>query len=323
MADPIEYNTSSGALLRPAENAVFFKGWKSDVDNRNHDLLCAEMSRLAYASPETVRGAVGRIGFTTVEPIGGESLKERFGASGTQGFVAHNPGLRLTVLAFRGTESDKVEDLLSDGRTLDQKEWPKSKGCLVHCGFAGCWSPVSERVAHLLTDRQGTLLITGHSLGAAVATLAAIDAKPDALITFGSPLVGNDKLGALLAGTTIRRYVNCCDLIARIPPEQFDQEHVETLLTEIAGLQGLAHVGAFFVATALHILHREPHFTHVCPARYVDRNGTLKPDITDADRHRDQEAARQAYRTTLTSAPLRDLADHAPINYVSAFAGRL
>jgi hypothetical protein len=210
MASKVAYDTSSDALLRPAHNADFFKGWVPDVDNLNQDLLCAEMSRLAYAPEDVIRHSLAPIGFSAVEPIGGESLKERFGASGTQGFVAHR--LRLTVLAFRGTESDKVEDLLSDGRTLDQKEWPQSEGCLVHCGFAGCWDPVSASVTRLLADRKGTLLITGHSLGAAVA---------------------------------------------------------------------------------------------------------------DADRHRDQDAARQAYRRTLTSAPLRDLADHAPINYVSAFAGRL
>jgi len=137
MADPIEYNTSSGALLRPAENAVFFKGWKSDVDNRNHDLLCAEMSRLAYADPGVIGCALGGIGFTLLGHIGGASLKARWSSRGTEGFAAHNPEIGLTVLAFRGTESNKLEDLFADGNTLRQKKWPKSKGCLVHTGFAG------------------------------------------------------------------------------------------------------------------------------------------------------------------------------------------
>lgn len=354
MASKIPYDTSLGALIHPAKNAVFFQGW-TPADNQNHDLLCAEMSRLAYASREVVRSSLERIGFTSVEHIGGEGVEERKNLRGTQGFLTRHPSLGLTVLAFRGTESDKFEDLLSDGKT-HQKEWPNSPGCLVHAGFADGWDPVSDRVTSLFENHEGMLLMTGHSLGAALATLAAIVVRPTKLITFGSPRVGNENLCALLAGVEVRRFVHCCDLIARIPPERFDQEHVSGLLTELADpdlraflMPALLQRVVAAIPSPFHAPRPNLHFKHAALACYADRNGEIQEDITDEDRIlEDQEAARRAYRQpdahegsrphTLMSllrsatshlfgdadAPVafRDLADHAPINYVSLFTGR-
>jgi len=335
MAPKIAYDSSSDALLFPAKNAVFFQGWvPDDFTREDHGLLCAEMSRLAYASPDVIERALGGIGFTSPDLIGGEDLEDRVASRGTQGFLTHSPQRGLTVLAFRGTESGKLEDLLLDGETL-QRESPKSKGCFVHRGFFDGWDRVRDRVTHLLGGRRTKLLVTGHSLGAAIATLAAIETEADALITFGSPLVGNDKLGPLLSPKTkIRhRYVNCCDLITRIPPEKLDREHVAQLFAELAKVDKLGHFGAFFahgaiqtatsaLASVLHAVHLDPQFTHVFPARYADRTGKVRLGISPEDLRKDQEAARQGYRRTSSSAPLRDLADHAPINYVSIFTGR-
>ncbi len=373
MASKIPYNTSSDALLHPAKNAVFFQGWVPE-DTQNHDLLCAEMSRLAYAPQEVVTSSLTRIGFESSDFIGGDSIEERINTRGTQGFVARHPSLNLSVLAFRGTESDKFEDLISDGDIL-QRAWPSSTGCPVHAGFADCWDAVTERVASLLPEPKGTLLITGHSLGAALATLAAIVVKPAKLITFGSPQVGNEKLGALLTGVEVRRFVHCCDLIARIPPEQIDQKHVGDLFTELAhpGIHNFLERSALQVAAAaIAVVFKElcldPRFQHVGIAQYADRNGKVLGKVTDEERLSDQDAARGAYTqpvhheslrqlgerfkgltlTTTTasggglqnalqvlrsfighlfadtgdSAALRDLADHAPINYVSLFTGR-
>ena len=355
MASKIPYDTSLDALIDPAKNAHFFEGWVVPADNQNHDLLCAEMSRLAYAPRAVVRSSLEGIGFTSMEPIGGEGVEEGKSSRGTQGFLARHPSLGLTVLAFRGTESDKFEDLLADGKT-HQKEWPNSPGCLVHAGFADGWDPVSDRVTSLLANREGVLLMTGHSLGAALATLAAIVVRPTKLITFGSPRVGNEELCALLAGVEVRRFVHCCDLIARIPPERFDQEHVGGLLAELADPDLRAFLMPALlqrVVAAIHSPFHAPrpnlHFKHAALACYADRHGEIQEDITDEDRIlEDQEAARRAYRQpdahegsrshTLMSflrsatshlfgdadAPVvfRDLADHAPINYVSLFTGR-
>ena len=59
-----------------------------------------------------------------------------------------------------------------------------------------------EGISQVLAARGGHLLISGHSLGAGLATLAAADhaSRNPALITFGSARVGD---GALCAGVRL------------------------------------------------------------------------------------------------------------------------
>jgi hypothetical protein len=64
MARGVPYDTSAEALLNPARNALLFEGWEPAVDNQNQDLLCAEMSRLAYADREIVSLALAGLGFS-------------------------------------------------------------------------------------------------------------------------------------------------------------------------------------------------------------------------------------------------------------------
>ena len=112
MARTYPYDISRQALYRPAAGAVFFEAWVRERDTRNTDLLCAEMSRLAYAGRATVASSLDSIGFTLRLWFGGEAPEERLRTKGTDGFVATSAD--LTVLAFRGTEANKPEDLLAD-----------------------------------------------------------------------------------------------------------------------------------------------------------------------------------------------------------------
>lgn len=371
MADPIPYDATSDALLRPAEGAVFFQGWREE-DTANHDLLCAEMSRLAYAPADVVRGEAARVGFATTPLVAREGEERDF--LGTQGFVARASG-GPTILAFRGTESDQIDDLIVDGRVV-QTEGRGRPGCLVHSGFARCWDAVKARVAGLLEPREGEVLITGHSLGAALATLAALELQPAELITFGSPRVGDAGFRNLFRGIRVRRFVNCCDLIARLPPERFQRVEWQQIFTEVAGLEGADSFAARLksasiraAAGALDLTLRSlgvsPSFAHVAPELYGDAGGTIRVGFGADERIRDQAAARRAYapragmgtgpaegarfddllsiasaksaneaiavlqrffapllRPIGSTVPLRDLADHAPINYVSLFTGR-
>ena len=62
MAHEIGYVPSRLALYKPARHAqvdpraAFFANWDRERDNARLDLLCAEMSRLAYADRETASG---------------------------------------------------------------------------------------------------------------------------------------------------------------------------------------------------------------------------------------------------------------------------
>jgi hypothetical protein len=369
VAKKYPYDPSADALLRPALNAAFFEDWNDD-DKREPNLLCAEMSRLAYADPARVREALGRVGFELVGAF-------KDAAVGTQGFVATasaRQAPRTTVLAFRGTEQ-KFEDLVTDFNTV-QTVSPAGfpAGARIHSGFLKGYSAVRDQVARLLAAREGPLLITGHSLGAALATLAAVDHRPAGLVTFGSPRVGDSAFAGHFAGLAaegaIRRYVDCCDVVARVPPERFDAVQFFTLFDELGqfdrldGLQGsAARIAARLAAAGLDALFRQIdsgiEFTHVAPPRYVRGNGTTVDAPTADEQKQDQQNARIAYPHSATAkldeltqliknfpmpasgtealrefvkrlfalvdgknVPLRDLADHAPINYLSGITGR-
>ena len=75
-------------------------------------------------------------------------------------------------------------------------------GCLTHYGFTQMWDTFREEMhdyIHSLVDQYPTasILVTGHSLGAALSTVAAYDTKiefPNTqlfLYNMGSPRVGN------------------------------------------------------------------------------------------------------------------------------------
>jgi hypothetical protein len=132
-----------------------------------------------------------------------------------------------------------------------------------------------------------TTVFTGHSLGAALATLAASHYDQARVIAFGSPRVGDDAFGHRLSLRNIVRYVDCCDMVCRVPPP----------------LLGYSHVGT---------------------EAYINRLGVLDPDA-DADedsKESDQTKARiyylARYAWRIGNVGFRDLADHAPVNYLAA-----
>ena len=116
----------------------------------------------------------------------------------THGYIGYQPITQSIAVAFRGSES--VSNWLSD---LDVvlTEYPNCSGCEVHKGFYAAeqavFPQVKYEVGRLLEkypDYQ--VLVTGHSLGAALATLTAADLKLTgtdnvALFNYGSPRIGN------------------------------------------------------------------------------------------------------------------------------------
>jgi Lipase (class 3) len=86
-------------------------------------------------------------------------------------------------------------------------------------------------------DASGSIEITGHSLGAALATLytlenALTDKIPNpGLCTFASPFVGDLAFAAAFnrLGLTSWRIVNAPDIVPKLPPEILGFKHVDTL----------------------------------------------------------------------------------------------
>lgn len=128
------------------------------------------------------------------------------GDSQVQGYVARLPDKNrsLCLAAFRGSVNS--QNWLSD-LEFWRKSWPpeawtrdavhKCVGCEVHAGFAGAYAELRDEATKAFDSLAcDEVAFTGHSLGAAVATIAAMDARLHGrsvrkVYTFGSPLVGN------------------------------------------------------------------------------------------------------------------------------------
>ena len=66
--------------------------------------------------------------------------------------------------------------------------------------------------------------MTGHSLGAAMATIAATRYQPIELFTFGSPRVGGSKFIRNIKCPHLR-FMNNNDIVCRIPPAWLGFRH--------------------------------------------------------------------------------------------------
>lgn len=101
------------------------------------------------------------------------------------------------IIAFRGTQSDP--DWVIDS-LVNQKPYPyASNSGSVHNGFLSIYESCRDSIMDMLVSLSShkTLLVTGHSLGGALAALHILDARVNtsfsrcSLYTFASPKVGD------------------------------------------------------------------------------------------------------------------------------------
>ena len=167
-------------------------------------LALAQASQLAYSDPLA-------IGLALPDFRDGIFFDRRE----TQGFLVAND--TSIILAFRGTEPAKLADWMTDADALLVPGY----GGHVHQGFARAleyvWDDITAALQPLLTPSR-QLFITGHSLGAALATLAAARlAGPCVVYTFGSPRVGDAAFAQEYDASRTYRYVNNLDVVTRVP----------------------------------------------------------------------------------------------------------
>ena len=130
---------------------------------------------------------------------------------------------KWAALVFRGTEQ-KATDVISD---LALSVPLLRKEAIVHRGFKHALDVVWDDIKPEL-EKLGDvpLFMTGHSLGAALATLAAARHTPRAVYTFGSPLVGNHAFTETLKDIPIHRVVDDIDGVTFVPPPVLGYVHV-------------------------------------------------------------------------------------------------
>jgi hypothetical protein len=203
----IPYDASRESLFHPGRATDFFQLGPLTSDGA----LCAEMARLAY-----VKGSADLTAFLARASF---SLVRTADIAGTQAFVVTRGG--DAVLAFRGTEPDDPTDL---GADADLVLVDLAGGGRVHRGFAHALDVVWSSISPVI-PAAARVLVTGHSLGAALATLAAVRLGGARLFTFGSPRVGDAAFAARADRLVHERWVDCADIVTRVPPEALGYAH--------------------------------------------------------------------------------------------------
>lgn len=180
-------------------------------------------AQIAYKSSGDAEADLAAWGLTTFK---------YFDNRETQAFIAGNGD--LLVLAFRGTE-ENIRDWMTD---LDIG-LVGGPGGLVHEGFLTALNYVWRDIWAFLSQQRNrrALWVTGHSLGAALATLAVAklrlekDEPVNGLYTFGQPRTG-DREFAKYFDTDFEkqtfRYVNNNDIVTRVPFRTMSYSHVGT-----------------------------------------------------------------------------------------------
>ena len=146
-------------------------------------------------------------------------LVATFDNGGTQAILVSSS--KFITLAFRGTEATSIKDIKADA---DARTTKCETGGKIHMGFNEAFAKVATAIQEKIDKKEfqkKPLFITGHSLGGALATIAAkrLSHKGGiaACYTFGAPRVGNDEWVANIK-TPIYRVVNAADCVTMLPP---------------------------------------------------------------------------------------------------------
>jgi len=200
----LDYFTHRNLIAPPVKRAAY--------SDRTAWML-AEMSRVAYIKFENNKDEL-----VTVLKKADFELVQVFNNSGTQAFLAKREIDHMLVLAFRGTEVESPEDIITD---INSRFYVDKSGSKIHAGFLQAFEAVKD-VTEVEIDKskEYALYITGHSLGGALALIATRHFNSDnlaACYTFGSPRVGNEEFGDEIK-PPIYRIVNAYDPVPFLPP---------------------------------------------------------------------------------------------------------
>ena len=236
-------------LLLPAKKYKYFDQWEKipfEADSKDHSAInawwMADCAMLVYDKKEVVENTLQNVKTFTKE---GELDLQWLDNGSTQGFILEADAFIL--LTVRGTEfysfSEIIKDpmkkmlgvgkdLLADAQfTLESLRGTEGAGFRAAKGFIKEFNNIRPEVDKFIDSTDKPVWLTGHSLGAAIVTLAAFYygvEKKVRLYTYGSPCVGDQSFADEFNRRGLKessfRYVNGDDLVAK-------------------GIPGLQHVG--------------------------------------------------------------------------------
>lgn len=208
--------------------------------NLEEGITMASYAAASYCSPDTLanwtcdRCRTDRVGgFVPTAVIYDEVWN-------LQAYVGYSQVLSSIVVVFRGTKSGSltnwIHNLMTSTTRVKHPGMPDD--ATVHDGFYRSWTrsvlqkQVNAAVQALLQDdhhrgdrRDDPVVVIGHSLGGALATLCAAELVTEhnmtavRLYTFGCPRVGNAKFATALKNTTLvnTRITHDRDIVPSVP----------------------------------------------------------------------------------------------------------
>lgn len=204
---------------------TFFKDFEKHplAANREFNIInawwMAEFSRLAYVKDrQKIIDELKRVGFHV----------EFFYNHDTEAHVAWNDD--VVVIFYRGTQLAALTDIRSDIVFIHEDSESMGE---VHGGFKDALEAVWADIEPFFSEKAGSrlLFITGHSLGAAVATINAARTG-GVLYTFGSPRVGTKKFALYMDVKGFHyRFINNFDIVTHLPPIWFGFRHCGNIMT--------------------------------------------------------------------------------------------
>ncbi len=261
----------------------------------------AEISRLIY-QPDIQNNQNNNLGcfdYETVSIIDNKYTSTHVALFRVNGIDNEGHTKPSLVIAFRGT--DHIDDWMNNINTF---QTPFSNPGNVHEGFNTAYTSIKQELYDYLNDHVLPVFVTGHSLGAALATLltSEIMSKPnfDSCYTFGSPRTGDSKFVSTLTGKNIYRVINNCDIVTTVP-------------ISIANIK----------------------YQHIDDSYLLSNDGDLIEGLNEEEilcYQKDKLRSLKEYATLeLFSKNIRDikdnlppaLADHAPKNYVMALENQI
>ncbi len=198
----------------------------------------AEASFLVYGGAEFIEQTIER----TALPQLGFKLEWIGDRNDNGGMVLSND--HAMVVVFRGTRMHQYSVLdAAELVLIDQDDlWTDSKflpaacpaGGMVHHGFLSRYAEIAAALDAVITGKSETqaLWLTGHSLGGALAVVAAThfnNQSIEGVYTYGAPRVGNQEFATLLPDPSHQRFVHRDDWVATVPPELLGYRHGGTL----------------------------------------------------------------------------------------------
>ncbi|KAK9811409.1 hypothetical protein WJX72_003479 [[Myrmecia] bisecta] len=161
-------------------------------------------------------------------------------------YVGYSPALDAAMVVFRGTDSHSLYNWAENmryWRTDLKLPFPGADGSLVHTGFFVSYNDsslapnITAAARELKAAHPGKpMYVIGHSMGAAMATLCALDMKFSVgiedvrLYTFGSPRVGNDVFSSFFQSQIKERVrvTHARDIVPSVPLQIMGFHHIPT-----------------------------------------------------------------------------------------------